>query len=92
MGNVSARRLNLDRDRDGVAVVLDEVDDRQPPGAGGIQGFPELTFAGRPVPQRNVHNIAVWTPIYAFGVREARVVLAGFRAPDGVKALCGDRA
>src|SRR3989304_7139759 len=36
---------DLDRDRDRVAVVFDEVQERQLGGAGGVEGLPEPAFA-----------------------------------------------
>jgi hypothetical protein len=45
-GNVAARGLDLHRHRDGVAVVLDQEEDRQLFDRGDVQGFPELAFAG----------------------------------------------
>ena len=41
--------VHLDRHRDGVAVVLDQVDDRQLEVAGGVERLPELAFARRAV-------------------------------------------
>jgi hypothetical protein len=43
----ASRRLHLHRDRDGVAVVLDEVEHREAQVAGGVQGLPELSLGGR---------------------------------------------
>src|SRR6266511_1562123 len=53
----AAGRLNLDRHRDRVLVVLDEEQHRQLQVAGGIQGLPELAFAGRAVPRGDVDQL-----------------------------------
>ena len=55
--DVAARRLHFDRDRDRVAVVLDEVQDRQLPGARRVERLPELAFAGRAVADRDVGDL-----------------------------------
>ena len=46
MADVAARRLIPDRRRDGVAVVLDEVNHRQLGHGGGVQRLPELALRG----------------------------------------------
>ena len=46
LGDAPAGGLDLDRDGDGVAVVLDHEDDRQLQVAGGVQRLPELALGG----------------------------------------------
>ena len=50
--DVAAGRLRLDRHRDRVAVVLDQVDDRQPLLRRRVERLPELAFAGGAVAER----------------------------------------
>ena len=57
--DVAAGRLHLDRDGDGVAVVLDEIEHRQLPRARGVQRLPELAFARRAVADRDVGDLVV---------------------------------
>ena len=45
-GDVASSGLHLDRDRDGVLVVLDDEKDRELEVTGGVEGFPELAFRG----------------------------------------------
>src|ERR1700680_1689069 len=47
LGNAAAGGVHFDRNRDGVAVVLDEIDDWQLQVRCSVQGFPEFTFTGR---------------------------------------------
>ena len=56
-GDVAARGLDLDRNRDRVAVVFDEEEDRQAPEAGRVQRFPELALARRTVAERDVDDL-----------------------------------
>ena len=44
--NAATRRLPLDRDRNGVLVVLDQEEHRKPFQAGGVHCLPELALAG----------------------------------------------
>ena len=48
-GDIAAWRLDLDWDRDSVAVVFDQEDNRQASGASRIEGLPEFTLAGRAI-------------------------------------------
>ena len=59
LGDVAARRLHLDRDGDGVPVVFDQVDDRQPAGTGRVERFPELAAARLAVTERNQGHLTV---------------------------------
>src|SRR4051812_37714993 len=47
--NIAARRSNLDRHRDRVAVVLDAEDDREFQVASGVESFPKFALAGRAI-------------------------------------------
>ena len=51
--DVAAGGLDFDRDRDRVAVVLDEADERQRVEAGGVQRLPEFAFARRAFAERD---------------------------------------
>ena len=46
LGDRAARRVDLDRHRDGVAVVLHQEDHRQLEVGGGVERLPELALAG----------------------------------------------
>ena len=46
LADAAARGLDLDRNRDRVAVVLHQVDHGQLQVAGGVEAFPELAFGG----------------------------------------------
>jgi len=52
----STRRLHLDRNRNGVAVVLDEVNDGELLVRRRVERFPELAFAGGPIAKGAVHD------------------------------------
>src|SRR2546430_5337139 len=54
----AARRLHVDRRRDRVAVVLDEVEHRQLAHAGGVEGLPEFAFARRTFADRDERPLA----------------------------------
>ena len=45
-GNASARRLHLDRHRDGIAIVFHDKDQRQPGISSSVQRLPELSLTG----------------------------------------------
>ena len=57
LGDAPAGRLDFDGDGDGIAVVLDEIEDGELLRAGDIQGFPELAFAGGTISRRDVNNL-----------------------------------
>ena len=57
LGDAAARGVHLDRNRDRVAVVFDEIDDRQLEIARGVQRLPELAFARRAVAGRAEHDL-----------------------------------
>ena len=56
-GDVAASGLGLDRNRDRVAVVFDEEEDREAPEAGDVQRFPELALARGTVAERDVNDL-----------------------------------
>src|SRR5262245_49596788 len=56
LGNAAARGLDLDRYRNGVAVVFYQVEDRQLQVASSVQRLKELAFARRALACRNVDN------------------------------------
>ena len=88
LGEIAAGRLHFDRGRDRVAVVLDQVDNRQPARAGGIQRFPEFPFARRPFADRDVGDfVALEVRLAPLDRRDLFVEPAGLRCADRVQAL-----
>ena len=57
--DAAARGLHLDRHRDRVAVVLDEVEDGQLAVAGGVEALPELALGGRALAGRAVDDLVL---------------------------------
>jgi len=49
-GNASAGGLYFNRNRNGIAVIFDEVEERKLFGASDVQGLPEFALAGEPSP------------------------------------------
>ncbi len=91
--DVSARRLHLHGDGYRVPVVLDEIDDGQPPDAGRAQRLPELSFARRPFAERDVHDVIL--VIQPLTIRDRVVPLIEQRrigAADRLQALRAGRA
>ena len=81
-----ARRLNLDRHRDRVAVVLNEEEDGELQIAGGVERLPELSLTGRAVARRNVHELVALDGL----VGDAGVAIVAeprFCAAHGLKEL-----
>src|SRR5207237_1604221 len=86
--DVATRRLDLDGDRDCVAVILDEAYDRKLERARGTERLPEFSLAGRPVADRHVGHFArreLRDPIG--NLRDLVVETACFRAADRLQAL-----
>ena len=54
--NAAASGLNFHGNGDGVAVVFDEIEERQLFGACDVEGFPEFAFAGGTVAGRDIDN------------------------------------
>ncbi len=59
LGNAAAGSLHFDRDRNGVAVVFDEIENREALAAGGVQRFVKFAFAGGAVTGGNVSDLVV---------------------------------
>src|ERR1043166_2543425 len=57
--NVAACGLDFNGHTDGVAIVFDEKNYRQPQVAGGIERFPKLTFTGSAVSKRDEDDFVV---------------------------------
>jgi hypothetical protein len=57
LGNAAAGSLYFDRDGNGVAVVFDQIKNRQTFAAGSIQGFVKFAFAGGALARRNVNTL-----------------------------------
>ena len=92
-GDVAAGRLHLDGHRDRVAVVFDDVDDRQVAEARRVERLPELSFARRAVADRDVGDlVAMEARLAALDRRDLLVEARGFRAADGLEALRAGRA
>src|SRR5258708_7770683 len=58
--DAAAGGLHFDGDGNCVAVVFDEIKQRQFFGAGGVERFPEFAFAGRAVAGGNVNNFVAF--------------------------------
>ena len=90
---IAARRLDFPRHRDGVAVVLDEIDNRQPLAAGRIQRFPELALGRRAFARRDVDDLVrVMASLAIRDVGDALVESPGLGAADSLQALRAGRA
>ena len=80
--NAAAGGLHFHGNGDGVAVVFDQIEERQFFGAGGVERFPEFAFAGGAVAAGNVDDfVGLVCDVFA----ERRFL--GLRA-----ALSGDRS
>jgi hypothetical protein len=91
--DVAAGRLHFHRDRDRVAIVFDEVQDRHRARARGVQRFPELALAGRAFADREISDLVGMEPLAAIVDRgDALVDHAGLAGADRVKALRAGRA
>src|SRR5205823_4680393 len=80
--NASARRVDLDGNRDRVAVVLDEVDDRQLEVARRVERFPKLALARGAVAGRAKHDFVL---LIAVGNVECTGAEDRFGRPDRLK-------
>ena len=65
--DVAAGGLHFDRHGDRVAVVFDQIDDRQLALAGGVERFPELAFAGAAFANRDVGDFVRAKALLAVG-------------------------
>ena len=84
----AARRVDLDRHRDGVAVVLDQEDDRQLEVAGGVERLPELALAGGAVAGGAEHDLVALDGLVAVGdALDLRVAEPRLGAADGLEEL-----
>ena len=89
----AARRLHVDRRRDRVAVVLDEVEHRQLAHAGGVERLPEFAFARRAFADRDErHFVALELRESIRNRLETLVETSRFGDADAVQALRGNRA
>ena len=81
-------RLDFDRHRDRVAVVLDQEEDRQLQVAGRVQRFPELAFARRALAERDVDDLVRLQARVAIGSPGIRAVIsAGLGRADRLQEL-----
>ena len=91
--NVATRRLHFDRDGNGVAIVLDQIDDRELERTGGVERLPELPFAGGAFADRDVgHFVGLVERFASFDRGDPLVEPTRFRRADGVEALHPGRA
>ena len=92
-GDVATGGGHLLRDRDGVPVVLHEIDDGQPLAAGRIERLPELAFRRRALTERDVDDfVGVLARVTAGDVRQPLIQPAGLGAADRLQALRAGRA
>ena len=86
-GDCATGRLVLHRHRDGVTVVLDQEQDRQPAERGAVQRLPELSLAGSAVAAAHEHDtVAVRGGGQSRDAVPAQVAL-GVRRSDRVQEL-----
>src|SRR5882724_2027333 len=95
-GNASASSLYFHRNRDGIAVIFDEIEERKLLGASDVQGFPEFALAGGAVTTRDVHNfIRIVAHVFPErrllclrqGLGAAVVIKSGFSGAHGLDEL-----
>jgi hypothetical protein len=88
LGDAPARGLDLDGNGDGVAVVLNEVQDRQAQVGGGVETLPELALGGGAVPGRAQDDLVAGEG-RGRGVRDepGPEVKAALGAPRGLNKL-----
>ena len=93
-GDVAAGGLGLDRNRDRVAVVLDEEEHRQAPEAGGVERFPELALARGAVAERDVDDLVGLEARLAIRDRSVNAAVdhARFGGADRLQHLRAGRA
>ena len=90
--DVAAGRLHLDRHRDRVAVVFDEIQHGRAARARGVERFPELALARRAFADREIGDFVGVEPVLAIGnVLDPLVQQCGFGAADGVQTLRAGR-
>ena len=104
--DIPPRRVRLHRSRNRVLVVLDHIHHRQLPIARRVQRLPELTLAGRSLPDRHIHHlvaveahilvVAIVAKRYAVlllcrSIPMPRKVAPRLRAPNRMQALRGRR-
>src|SRR5688500_11936386 len=82
--NRSAGGVHFDGDRDGVTVVLDQVDDRQLKVAGGVERFPELAFTRCAVTGRDVDDLVA---LVSLGHAQLPCAPDRFGAANGLEEL-----
>src|SRR5437764_3628885 len=82
--DTSTGSVDLDRHRDGVAVVFDEVDGGQLEIARGIQRFPKLSFAGLAFARGDENDLV---RLEALGDVEKPRTMARFSRSDALKEL-----
>ena len=86
--DVAAGRLHFHGNGDRVAVVLDQVDDRELERAGGVQRLPELPFARGAFADRNVGDlVGLVARLASFDRGDGLVQPSRFRRADRVQAL-----
>ena len=91
--DIATRRLHFDGNRDRVAVVFDDIHDRQLAEARRVERLPELAFARRPVADRDVgHFVPMKARVPILDRRDALVEQRRFSAADGLEALRPRRA
>ena len=88
LGNGSASCLNFDRNGDGVLVVLNEKENRQPEVAGCVQRLPEFPLTRRAVSCRAVRDLVALGALRAVtDLENAVVAVPRFGATDCLQEL-----
>ena len=83
----AARRVDLDGDRDRVAVVLDQEEDGELQVAGRGEGFPELALGGLPLPARDDDDLVGVEAALLRRARGSGPCASPLRRADGVEEL-----
>src|SRR5262249_2353878 len=96
--NAAARRLRLDRNRNGILVVFDHEDERKASNRNRIHRFPEFAFAGGAVSQRNICDLILLErdilklPVIPYnfpdGTRMSRQIAPCLSTAHGLQDLC----
>ena len=96
LGDAAAGSLHFHRHGNGVAVVFDEIENREALGAGGVQRFVKFTFAGGAIAGRNVSDLVGMKGDAGAGRSFARLIEGlgeffeigrTFRRADGLQEL-----
>ena len=84
LGNAAAGGIHFDRNRDGITVILDQIDDGKLQIRCGVQGFPEFAFTGRTLARRDEDHLVF---LESFPDIEQLRAERSLRGPDSLEKL-----